>query len=90
MAHGAIYLPDEKKPLDEDNEKLLDWEDNSALPKYDDVVAEPRGSPSQQLKNYSPSVKDIIKLILFSALAVISMNLISKALFNVPGSTVRL
>lgn len=90
MAHAAIYLPDEKKPLDGENEKLLDLEDNPALPKYDDVVAEPKRSPRQRLKNYLPSVKDIVNLLLFSAVAVIGMTFISEAFFKAPGNTVRL
>lgn len=84
-------MPDEKRPLNKENDKLLEIEDNPALPKYDILVAEPKRSSWHRVKYYLPSVKDIIKLVLFSAVTVIiGTTLISRFMFNDPGSTVRL
>lgn len=90
MGHAAIYLPNETKPLDGEYGKLLYSKDDLALPKYNDVVAEPTRSSRQRLKNYLPSVKDVVKLVLFSAVTVIGMTFISEISFNGLGITVRL
>lgn len=90
MGHIAFYMPDEKRPLDKGNVKLLEIEDNPALPKYDILVAEPKRSSWHRMKYYLPSVKDVIKLVLFSAVTVIGATFISRFMFNDLGSTVRL
>lgn len=90
MGYPAVYVPNETKALDGGYGKLLDLEHDLALPTYDDVVAEPKSSSWQRLKDCLPSVKDVVKLVLFSAATVIGMTFISELSFNGLGSTVRL
>lgn len=91
MGHATIYLPDEKRPLHEANERLMGKGDKSALPlySYSDVVAQSKKSSWQQLKDYLPSVRDVVKLVLFFTVTVIGMTFIFEAFVNVAGNTVR-
>jgi len=89
MGRAAIHLPDETKPSDKENEKLLDLEENPSLPDYDDVVAEPQRSSWQRLKDRLPSVKDLIKRVLFPAVIVTGITLVSNSFFDDLWSTVR-
>lgn len=86
MAQGNVFLPDEKAPLYED-ETSHDLENNTALSPFKNVIFKPKRS-TQRIEDFLPSVKDILRLVMFTTATVIGMTFIFGTLFKFSGSVV--
>lgn len=86
MGRAAISLPDEKMPIDVENEKLLDVEDDSALLECEEDGKRHR---SHSWSEYVPSIREVVRLVLFCAVTVVGMTFISEFVPTPQWSTVR-
>lgn len=87
MTQREVYLPDEKAPWIGEHEASQDLENNTAFFKSKDVIVEPARS-FQHIEDCLPSVKDIVRLVMFTTATVIGMTFIFGNLFKILGSVV--